>query len=36
LVPACKATRGDVEYLIFNTRFACENERKAQDANSEE
>jgi len=36
LVPACKATRGDVEYLIFNTRLACENERKAQDANSEE
>jgi hypothetical protein len=35
-VPACKAARGDIEYLIFNTRASCENERQAQDANSEE
>lgn len=36
VVPACKAARGDIEYLIFNTRTSCENERQAQDANSEE
>lgn len=35
-VPACKAARGEIEYLIFNTRASCENERQAQDANSEE
>jgi len=36
IVPACKAARGDIEYLIFDTRASCENERQAQDANSEE
>lgn len=35
-VPACKRMAGGVEYLIFDTRISCENERKAQDANSEE
>lgn len=35
-VPACKRMAGGVEYLIFATRVSCENERKAQDANSEE
>jgi len=33
---ACKRLAGGVEYLVFETRAACENERKAQDANSEE
>ncbi len=35
MVPACKATRGDVEYLIFNTRTACENERKTRTRKSD-
>lgn len=34
-VRACKRKAGGVEYLIFNTRVSCENEREAQDANSE-
>jgi hypothetical protein len=35
-VPACRRVAGGVEYLIFDSRISCENERKAQDANSEE
>lgn len=35
-VPSCAKVAGGVEYLIFDTRTACENERKEQDANSEE
>ncbi len=34
-VPACKRLAGDVEYLIFGTRIACETERKAQKSNEE-
>lgn len=35
-VPACTRVAGGVEYLIFDSRISCENERKAQDANSED
>lgn len=35
-VPSCERVAGGVEYLIFDTRAACENERKEQAANSEE
>jgi hypothetical protein len=35
-VRVCAATSGETEYLVFETRKACDEEREAQAANSEE